>query len=50
MDCKEWPRYIATCNHFHGNPASHLLITGNQREVRGQYVFKREGLMVTSQL
>ena len=28
--------YIHTCNHFHGNPASHLLITGNQREVRGQ--------------
>ena len=25
-----------TCNHFHGNPTSHLLITGNQREVRGQ--------------
>ena len=28
--------HIHTCNHFHGNPASHLLITGNQREVRGQ--------------
>ena len=28
--------YMYTCNHFHGNPASHLLITSNQREVRSQ--------------